>query len=163
MEYLYVSRKVERTMDDLRQSGSHGASLVRKVVDIIEGIRSGRARSWVDVAGMCTRYGENRIKNCRKYDLSSGHRLITIQRDGDIYIPFLGNHDACQRWVEKNSSFHEDVFGEASIYAIEPDLDEGFDQVAQAALPDDFQEDDFVPELSDKELRMVFRGLVEGT
>ena len=50
-----------------------------------------------------TKYGEKRIKNCRKYDLGCGYLLITLQRCKTVFIPFLGSHDECQRWLENNS------------------------------------------------------------
>ena len=54
----------------------------------------------------------NRIlKNCRKYDLDRGYRLITLQRGSTIYVPFLGPHDECQRWLENNSRLNGIVTG----------------------------------------------------
>lgn len=49
-----------------------------------------------------TANGENRIRHCRKYNLSDGCRLITIfNQDTHIFV-FLGSHDECDDWIEKN-------------------------------------------------------------
>lgn len=50
-----------------------------------------------------TRHGENRIDHCVKYDISNdAHRLVTVQSDNYIYLLFVGSHDECDRWLDRN-------------------------------------------------------------
>ena len=50
-----------------------------------------------------TNYGENRIKNCRKYDLAGASRLITVQTDGTCILLFAGSHPDCDHWLDSNA------------------------------------------------------------
>jgi hypothetical protein len=50
-----------------------------------------------------TRHGENRIDHCIKYDISNdAHRLITVHSDNYIYLLFVGSHDECDKWLDRN-------------------------------------------------------------
>ena len=50
-----------------------------------------------------TRHGESRIDHCIKYDISNdAHRLITVHSDNYIYVLFVGSHDECDRWLDRN-------------------------------------------------------------
>lgn len=54
-------------------------------------------------AGMnLTHHGESRIKKCRKYDLNGFARLITIQDNGIVLFCFVGTHDDCDAWLNRN-------------------------------------------------------------
>jgi hypothetical protein len=47
-----------------------------------------------------TNHGETRIKNCRKYDLGDGWRLVTAQSDKVCIFLFVGTHDDTERWLD---------------------------------------------------------------
>jgi hypothetical protein len=94
MKSICISKKVEDHIEALKKNGKAGTTLANKAKGIIDRLASGTAQHHMDAIGSFTKYGENRIKNCRKYDLGCGHRLITLQRGDTIYIPFLGTHDA---------------------------------------------------------------------
>lgn len=47
-----------------------------------------------------THHGESRLKNCVKYDLGDGCRLITIQDNKMILLAYFGDHDECDKWLE---------------------------------------------------------------
>lgn len=49
-----------------------------------------------------TNHGESRVKNCVKYQLPDGHRLITIKNMHVCLFAFVGTHDNCDRWLERN-------------------------------------------------------------
>jgi len=118
----------------------------------------------MDTVESHTKYGEKRIKNCRKYDLGCGYRLITLQRGETVFIPFLGSHDECQRWLEKNSRLKAFHAGKGSTIHIE-DRDSSpanLRDVESIEENMDMDDDSFPQNLTDKDLRTVFRGLVEG-
>ncbi|KKJ78007.1 hypothetical protein WH95_06275 [Kiloniella litopenaei] len=50
-----------------------------------------------------TKNGETRIQHCTKYDLGNGYRLVTIQLKKYIALCFIGNHDSCDQWLDRNS------------------------------------------------------------
>lgn len=49
-----------------------------------------------------TNYGESRIKSCVKFDLGDGFRLITQQTNKCVVFLFVGNHDSCDDWLNRN-------------------------------------------------------------
>ena len=49
-----------------------------------------------------TNHGESRISHCRKYDLTGYSRLITAYSNGICMFLFAGDHDAGEKWLEKN-------------------------------------------------------------
>ena len=49
-----------------------------------------------------TKWGENRINHCIKYDLSDYDRLITIKDNGICAICFVGKHDDSEKWIDRN-------------------------------------------------------------
>lgn len=55
-----------------------------------------------------TANGENRIRHCRKYNLSDGCRLITVFNQDTYVFVFLGSHDECDDWIEKNRHINFD-------------------------------------------------------
>lgn len=49
-----------------------------------------------------THYGENRLRHCRKYNLSKGCRLVTAFDQDTLIFLFLGMHEECDRWLDNN-------------------------------------------------------------
>ena len=93
-------------------------ALAQKTEQIIESLKSGALQYHQDGIGNFTRYGEKRIRNCRKYDLGSGFRLVVLQRGQTLFIPFLGTHDGCQRWLENHSKLKTIVAGNGTVFRI---------------------------------------------
>jgi superfamily I DNA/RNA helicase len=56
----------------------------------------------ISEAHQVTNHGESRIKHCVKYDLPGACRLVTVQNEGVIYVLFVGDHAAVDRWLEKH-------------------------------------------------------------
>jgi hypothetical protein len=162
MKLLFVSSKVESRIASLKKAGKPGKTLAQKVTGIIDRLASGDVRHHMDEVENYTKYGEKRIKNCRKYDLGCGYRLITLQRGKTVFIPFLGSHDECQRWLEKNSRLKAFNAGKGKTIHIE-------DRTSPIKKPRNFDNmdmdedaDSFLQDLTDKDLRSVFNGLIEG-
>jgi hypothetical protein len=49
-----------------------------------------------------TQHGEDRIKNCVKFDLENGARLITVRAGDNWILLYCGSHDDSQDWLDKN-------------------------------------------------------------
>jgi hypothetical protein len=160
MKLLFVSSKVESRIAVLEKAGKSGKTLAQKATGIIDSLASGDVRSHMDTVESYTKYGEKRIKNCRKYDLGCGYRLITLQRGETVFIPFLGSHDECQRWLENNSRLKAFHAGKGKTIHIEDR------KSSPTNLRDvdnmDMDGDGLLQDLTDKDLRSVFNGLVEG-
>jgi len=117
--------------------------------------------------GRHTKHGEARIKNCIKYNLGNGYRMISVQRGRYIVLLNIGSHDDCSLWLEKNRGLR--------IMPDENYDDRGFDllekeQLRQAALPEsrpempevDEYEEMLLSKLDDKLMKQIFSGLCKG-
>jgi hypothetical protein len=190
MKYVKVSAKVDRRMKTLMQSGKAGRMIAEKAADTIKNIKSGTILDYREPSGSFTKYGERRIKSCRKFDFACGYRLITLQRDSTIVVSFLGTHDECQRWLDNNGSLKEISPGKGTLFSI-PDKktavedrsknhkekyyrDKPFseqlsnmqwcDSTTQISAETECSEigcDEYLMNLSQQDLRSVFCGIVE--
>jgi hypothetical protein len=160
MKFVHVSKKVEICIKALRKKGKEGVVLANKARCIIENLASGTDKQHIDTMVSLTKYGEKRIKNCRKYDLGCGYRLITLQRGRTIFIPFLGSHDDCQRWLENNSRLKKVKAGKGTIFPIVNNQSRGSDSCGDQ--PVDPSKEEISINLSEQDMRLVFCGLVEG-
>jgi hypothetical protein len=163
MKYLFISSKVESRIEALKKAGKAGATLARKATRIVDSLASGTIRHHMDSIGSYTKYGEKRIKNCRKFDLGCGYRLITLQHELHVFIPFLGTHDECQRWLENNSRLKEVIAGNGSLVKISAPEKSPKDLPAGVSVDlSDDTENELLLNVRDKDLRRIFSGLVEG-
>ena len=190
MKYVKVSAKVERRIKTLMQSGKTGRGIAEKVEDTIENIKSGTILEYREPSGSFTKYGERRIKSCRKFDFACGYRLITLQKDATIIVSFLGTHDECQRWLDNNGSLKEISPGKGTLFSIpaKKTVVENrsrnhtgrhcHDEIFSKQLPNSQRRDsttqisaeterfeiggdEFLMNLSEQDLRSVFCGIVE--
>ncbi len=162
MKLLFISSKVERRIAILEKAGKPERVLAQKATGIIDSLASGGVRNYMDVVERYTKYGEKRIKHCHKYDLGRGYRLIILQRGKTIVIPFLGSHDETQRWLENNSRLKAFNAGKGKTIYIEEKKSSPANLKVVDNIDMDLDGDDFLSNLTDKELRSVFNGLVEG-
>lgn len=162
MKSLFVSSKVESRMAALEKAGKAGRNLAQKAAVIIDSLASGEIRNPMETVESYTKYGENRIKNCRKYDLGCGYRLIMLQRGETVFIPFLGSHDECQRWLENNSRLKAFHAGKGKTIHIEDGKASPGNILDGEIMEGDEDGDGFLKNLTDEDLRTVFNGLVEG-
>ena len=162
MDFVHVSPKVERRIEALKLSGNTGDALAQKATRIIEKLASGETRAHRSAVGNPTKYGEKRIRKCRKYDLGCGYRLITLRCGSLLSVPFLGTHDECHRWLENSGGTDTVDVGKGKLLRIYPKALSA-PKVASDALADEpnVAGDDNLPDLSDQDLRRIFHGLVE--
>jgi superfamily I DNA/RNA helicase len=81
----------------LRNSGGQAAQAYTKVLKVRSDLELGQQ---VSVPG--TNNGESRIKNCFKYDLGNGYRLVTIDAGAVVMFCFAGKHDDADKWLDRN-------------------------------------------------------------
>ncbi|MCF8052691.1 MAG: hypothetical protein K9L59_15720 [Desulfobacterales bacterium] len=162
MDLLHVSAKVEDRIEQLKKSGKSGKSLAQRAQSIIESLASGTAGSTGGAVGSFTKYGEKRIKNCRKFDLGCGYRLITLQRGQTLFIPILGTHDECQRWLDDHSRLKAYDAGKGTVFQLaRVQQQTNISAVISSAARDASEDEECDEKITDRQLRVVFRGLVQ--
>ncbi|GAB6192027.1 hypothetical protein [Desulfocastanea catecholica] len=162
IQYIHSSRTLDKDIKRLRKAGKQGEQAVGKYIDILADIRKYGCRSET-VTCKRTRKGEQRIKNCIKYDLGGGYRLVTVLVDTHLYITFLGSHDETDQWFLRHR--YDTFQPDASCYHTEEVV---FDQekygkhMTEPTMPEDAA-DQYEKELRKKIdeplLKSVFQGL----
>ncbi|HIJ54968.1 MAG TPA: hypothetical protein HPQ03_02460 [Deltaproteobacteria bacterium] len=110
-------------------------------------------------------YTEKRIKNCIKYDLGSGYRLITVKEGEHLFILYIGNHNDYIRWIENNKELEPCLIKHRcttfSVVDTEIDSEAQHGNVASATASGyDVDEENPLADLDDKILRRIFCGLI---
>lgn len=102
MDVLLVRQtQFQKTLADMRRKGGVASKAAEEVDRIIGRLTEPGAQP-ADAFGQITRHGETRIPHCVKYQLGSGHRLVCVQTHNAIQLLFVGNHDECDRWIDRN-------------------------------------------------------------
>lgn len=99
MHYKYTKEFKESLSDLYQKSGPY-----QKAAERVQAAMYRYAEEGYDFLKTfkVTNYGESRIKKCFKYDLTSACRLITIIDSNVVLICFVGDHDKCDQWLNKN-------------------------------------------------------------
>ncbi|BBO75317.1 hypothetical protein DSCW_27340 [Desulfosarcina widdelii] len=158
IQRIHLDPKLEKILAGLRK----GDSRRNRVADRVEAIIAEAKRGQLppeEVAAF-TRNGEARIRGARKYDLGAGYRLITLKQSEDLYLLFVGTHDECDRWVDNNRvGLPLELIAERCrtiSRAVSDDTSPMQPCLQNCQEP----EEDWIPPLSDQDLRVVFSGLL---
>jgi hypothetical protein len=158
IQRIHLDPKLEKILAGLRK----GDSRRNRVADRVEAIIAEAKRGQLppeEVAAF-TRNGEARIRGARKYDLGAGYRLITLKQGDDLYLLYVGTHDECDRWVDNNRvGLPLELIAERCRTISRSVPDESPSR--QSDLQNHPEpEEDWIPPLSDQDLRVVFSGLL---
>ncbi|MBA3010181.1 MAG: hypothetical protein KKF12_03335 [Proteobacteria bacterium] len=152
---IQVHPKFERQLAVLERQGTTRSIAAQRARRIIEALTQGDSPA---SAGLLKKKTDRRVKNCLKFDLGAGFRLICIIERKIIYVLFVGDHDSSDNWLDNYSKKkpHKTEL-EMNIYSVD-------NQCAQisgtpAPMEDVFENPGF-SQVTQKELRRVFKGLV---
>lgn len=107
-----------------------------------------------------THFGELRISNCRKYDLSFGYRLVALKREKRLIFTYLGSHDDCQRWIENNRENLDEIDSEPVLPAVPDRNAKPGPEFYQKAATDEYEEL-LMAKIDEQLLREIFTGLTQ--
>ncbi|MCF8057437.1 MAG: hypothetical protein K9K37_12475 [Desulfocapsa sp.] len=149
----------DKHLNLLCKTGKRGALAAGRAELIIENLPR---IPWHSPEILCrrTKKGELRIKNCEKYDLGGGYRLICTRKGKHLFLLFVGTHDDCDRWLENNKGMEPEIdINDKSISFKEKAslLIETFPDEAETDI--DVYEQELLEKIDDKTLRYIFRGL----
>lgn len=168
IRYLHYSRTIEKQLRALRRSGQKGAWAAGQYDILMNLIRQGQLLS-EPVYAKRTKHGECRVTNCVKYDLGNGYRMVTVREGQHLFVPFVGNHDETDKWLDrrKHDEYrHEDpAFVREEVTAVEESVSNVakiiVDQQTTAAVEPDVYEQQLAARLDDSVLREVFGSLYQ--
>lgn len=105
-----------------------------------------------------TRHGEQRLDDCRKYDLSCGFRLVALKRDTRLIFVWIGSHDDCRRWIENNRYCLENIDSEPAPLLREDREDFSAKEETLGCEVDEYEEN-LMARIDERLLREIFAGL----
>ncbi len=164
---IYIHTRVEKELERLKEQENTPGFAAERARQIICSLAGGES---LINAGRLSRKGDARIRNCLKYNLGKGYRLVCVKEKNNIYVLFSGNHDSCHTWLDKHRSLKiESImeqmipFGGSSFpaCAVRPPhctrseiggSNDSWDGIDKEADP--------LPRISQKDLRVVFQGIV---
>ena len=162
IRYIHYSWSLEKQLGGLRKAGRKGELAVGKCEIILNDI-SKYGCQCETVLCQRTRNGELRIKNCVKYDLGGGYRLVTIRVECHLFIPFVGSHDDTDQWIEHHR--YDTFIPRKLLYRCEERValsDLAEKNHSQPQMVDDFAdeyEDQLIARLDESQLKSIFQGL----
>jgi hypothetical protein len=157
---LYLDAKLDKQLEALSRSHKKAVLAAERAHDIVSKLQGGHAPS--AEAGSTTKRGELRIKGCIKYDLGSGYRLVTLKQGRDLYLLYAGSHDDCHRWIENNRELPiDEIRWRSRQLPIKRSQAPGQFVDAQKQIKDAEETVDDLEELDDRQLRTIFRGLIQ--
>ncbi|MFA5905598.1 MAG: hypothetical protein WC836_16830 [Desulfobacula sp.] len=155
IDKIHVHPKVEKLLDqmeNLEKAPSIAAKRARNIIqNLVEGVKPSHA-------GRLSKKKDARIHNLFKFDLGRGYRLVCIREKVCIHILFVGSHDHCDTWLDTNSRKkpHKTEVS-MNVYCVAPSQAEG---MAKKFPAEPGHECFIIPEISQEDLKKVFKGLM---
>jgi len=160
LQSIYLDPAVIKRLEVLRRSGKKAALAAAKTEEIISRLQSGGELP--DQAGTVTKHGEQRIRGVMKYDLGSGYRLVTYKQRLGIFLLYVGSHDDCHRWIENNRELAIDqIEKRCTKLTVEPEelTSDSAEDLPRTMTEE--EDDDPLARVNERDLRHIFRGLVD--
>lgn len=164
LQYVYRDAKLTKQLKALSRGGANAAQAVGHAMTIINEFVAGNIRN-PKLMGRLTRYGDARIKNCIKFDLVRGYRLVAVLMDEGIAFLFVGSHDECDHWLRNNAGLEpildkqRNTVMETGQATCEPPWVESEHEIIES---DDYDKS-VLAKITQQDLRKIFCGLVKNS
>jgi hypothetical protein len=163
--HIHRTPLFDRCLEGLRKKRGAALAAAEKTDEFLrhltEGGRSPREKF------SFTWNGEHRIRNCVKVDLPCGYRIVCIKKNGHLFLLYVGSHDDCFRWIERNKGLSLDPGSNAGrrIFAETPGVpsidDLPVDVIEEKRFSAEF-EDALMKKIDDEVLAGIFSGWYRG-
>lgn len=158
LKYVHSNPKFEKRFNALKKSEKMAVVASKKAEEIISNIIN-NGKVPLSILGKFTKHGETRIKNCIKFDIGKGHRLVCVKEKEHLFLLFIGTHDDCDTWIENNRNLNPDPDNKNNItYEILHSVEQQADSISFDLTESDY-EDVLLEKITEKDLQYVFRGL----
>ncbi|MCW5212340.1 hypothetical protein VU04_05475 [Desulfobulbus sp. TB] len=162
---IHQTRALRKQFQAMYKGGKKERAIIERAENLIRRLQADP----LDEKAACRRTynGEMRLRDCRKYNLSCGFRLISLKRDNRLIFTCIGSHDDCQQWIENNRDFQDDIESQpipliSSCHQGEEAGDVLPEDQASALLvrdEEDAYEEELMNHLDEYVLREIFSGL----
>ena len=163
--HVLVARTLCKRLQTLRRAGKLGeraATQCERLLDQMK--REGLMAE--EVYMKRTKNGEYRVRNCIKYDLGDGYRLVTIKGGQNLFVPFVGRHDETDLWLKhhKYDGCHADdlTYMEWDISTDRlPKIEEPENTDSEELIILDPYEEQLLARMDERLLKSIFHGLFQ--
>lgn len=100
IEYIRYHPQFEKQCEKLKKSNDKAIKALENALDIL--LEFKRSKKGFKDMGTLTHYGELRLKDCIKYRLGNGYRLVLSIKKDCLFVLCIGSHDQCDKWLERN-------------------------------------------------------------
>jgi mRNA-degrading endonuclease YafQ of YafQ-DinJ toxin-antitoxin module len=153
---IHQTRKFAKRMAYMAKAGKHERIVAERARQIIADLQTNPLHEEAECKR--TRHGELRLNDCRKYDLSCGFRLISLKRDKRLIFTYIGSHDDCQRWIENNRDYQDEIES-VTVPPIGAEEQRQSEAVIGTEPDHDEYEERLRGEIDERVLREIFSGL----
>jgi hypothetical protein len=157
---IYLDSKFKKSLNELRKKGGTSFFAAKKVDDLIKRLLL-RGRDYSHAVGRLTKNGEFRIKHCKKYDLANGYRLICFEEGNQLVLLYVGTHDECSRWLERNKGLKYKIDDSNGDFLVTKKIPAVYLPKGEEKDPVEEYEENIMNNIDDKTLRKIFSGLCE--
>ena len=156
IEHIKYHPRFEKQCKKLNKSGAKARKAVKKALDVLLKFKTSKKN--FNQLGSLSHYGELRLKDCIKYRLGNGYRLVVLIKKQALIVLFIGSHDQCNQWLETNRGAEKFCFFNQEKVSIKSTAQK---RTQGPAL--NKSEPDLFNTVEDKVLRQVFNGLCNVT
>jgi len=152
---VFRDPRFDKQLETICKVGKKGAIAAKEADEIINRLIQG-CESTAEI-GVMTKSGEHRIKKCTKYDLGCGYRLITVLDGECLFLTYIGTHDDCNLWLEKNKFLQPRADKpRGKVFLVQkPAADEPSSKRQEAKVEDET----CLQPVEERYLRIIFSGL----
>lgn len=160
IQSIHLTHRFEKQLDAMRRAEKMAVSASRKADAIITRIMD-NGQSPLSEAGKLSSHGECRIRNAVKYDIGKGYRMLGVKQGNNLYLLFVGTHDACAAWIENNRGLEKP--GELKrVNTLTTNQTPKKEPVPHAVASDPDYDDLLLARITEQDLNKVFQGLRAG-
>ena len=156
---IYRDPKFNELLEEMAHHGGKSHTAAKKAEKLICRILA-KGRNNLFEAGRLTENGEMRLKNCRKFNLGDGYRLICQQNGFYLIILYIGTHDECSRWLERNKGLKYAITHESEMLPTREIVEISMDSRKEID-PSEEYENELMSRIDDGTLRKLFYGLTK--
>jgi hypothetical protein len=157
---MYRDQRFDERLEALCRQGGKSLAIAKRADRLIKRMLA-RGRDRLSEVGKLTKHGELRIKRCKKYDLGDGYRLICLKEGDQIVLLYIGTHDECCRWLERNKGLKYRIDDGKGEFLVTKEIPVGNFSEPEAKDPFEEYEEQLMKKIDDTILRKIFCGLCE--
>lgn len=159
--YIHREKRFDKELDLLRHQGGKAAIAAKRAEEILAKLT---LKGWTDLKHVAklADHGEHRLDGCIKYDIGGGFRLVCFKRGDHLYFSYVGTHDDCHRWLNRNRSRHNWVGKREVITTVVEKIRSETIQNLEVEEEESDYDDLLMTKIDENTLRKVFEGLVRG-